>query len=162
MVRRATEDDLEEILRVYRAAKAYMVRSGNPHQWEEGYPDCLLGGDIQRGELYVICGEEGTIHGVFAFVVGDDPTYSVIEEGDWHSDAPYGTIHRIGSDGTMKGIFAQCMEFCKAQHDNIRADTHEDNKTMQHLLTKYGFVRCGIIHVADGTPRLAYQYLKDG
>ena len=30
---------------------------------------------------------------------------------------------------------------------------------MQHLLEKNGFTRCGIIHVADGTPRIAYQKL---
>ena len=28
---------------------------------------------------------------------------------------------------------------------------------MQHLLEKNGFVRCGIIYVANGTPRIAYQ-----
>jgi predicted GNAT family N-acyltransferase len=28
---------------------------------------------------------------------------------------------------------------------------------MQQLLTKLGFVRCGIIYVDDGTPRVAYQ-----
>lgn len=30
---------------------------------------------------------------------------------------------------------------------------------MQHILEKNGFARCGIIHVADGTPRIAYQKL---
>ena len=28
---------------------------------------------------------------------------------------------------------------------------------MQHLLEKNGFARCGIIHVADGSSRIAYQ-----
>ena len=28
------------------------------------------------------------------------------------------------------------------------------------LLEKNGFTRCGIIHVADGTPRIAYQRLS--
>lgn len=28
---------------------------------------------------------------------------------------------------------------------------------MQHLLEKYGFVRCGIIYLPDGAPRIAYQ-----
>ena len=40
-----------------------------------------------------------------------------------------------------------------------RADTHADNKIMQHLLEKNGFTRCGVIHVADGSPRFAYQKL---
>ena len=30
-------------------------------------------------------------------------------------------------------------------------------KIMQNLLEKHGFIRCGIIYVANGTPRIAYQ-----
>ena len=37
---------------------------------------------------------------------------------------------------------------------------HADNKIMQHLLEKNGFARCGIIHVEDGTSRVAYQKLS--
>ena len=40
---------------------------------------------------------------------------------------------------------------------NIRVDTHRDNKVMQHILTKQGFQRCGIIYVKNGTERIAYQ-----
>ena len=47
------------------------------------------------------------------------------------------------------------MEHCQS----LRADTHADNKVMQHLLEKNGFTRCGVIHVADGSPRFAYQKL---
>jgi len=158
MIRKAEKADLEEILRVYRAAKAYMVRSGNPTQWEEGYPDCVLGRDIENGDLYVLCGEDGAVHAAFAFILGEEPTYVVIEDGAWTSSAPYGTIHRLGSDGTVKGVFSQCLEFCKGISPYIRADTHHDNATMQHLLEKHGFVRRGIIHVYDGTPRIAYEY----
>ena len=42
----------------------------------------------------------------------------------------------------------------------LRADTHADNKIMQHLLEKNGFTKCGIIHVEDGTPRIAYQKMS--
>ena len=28
---------------------------------------------------------------------------------------------------------------------------------MQHLIEKNGFKRCGIIHIADGSPRIAYE-----
>ena len=28
---------------------------------------------------------------------------------------------------------------------------------MQHILAKYGFQRCGIIYVKNGTERIAYQ-----
>ena len=40
-------------------------------------------------------------------------------------------------------------------------DTHGDNKVMQNLLKKNGFVYCGIIHVEeDNDPRLAYEKLE--
>lgn len=31
---------------------------------------------------------------------------------------------------------------------------------MQHVLEKNGFVRCGIIHLENGDPRIAYQYVR--
>lgn len=158
MIRKAEMRDMDAVLRVYKAAKAYMVASGNPNQWEEGYPDCVLDRDIQRGNLYVLCGDDGTIHAAFAFILGEDPTYAVIEEGAWTSREPYGTIHRVGSDGTQRGVFSRCLEFCKARSPYLRADTHHDNKTMQHVLEKHGFVRRGIIYTDDGTPRIAYEF----
>lgn len=158
MVRKATREDLAAILRVYRAAKDYMIRSGNPNQWEEGYPDCVLDRDMERGQLYVLCGEDGVIHAAFVFILGEEPDYAAIEDGSWTSCAPYGTIHRLGSDGTGKGVFSQCLEFCKGLSPYIRADTHQDNTTMQHLLEKHGFVRRGIVHIYDGSPRIAYEF----
>ena len=158
MIRKAEMRDMDAVLRVYKAAKAYMVASGNPNQWEEGYPECVLDRDIQKGDLYVLCGDDGTIYAAFAFILGEDPTYAVIEEGAWTSGEPYGTIHRVGSDGTERGVFSKCLEFCKARSPYLRADTHHDNKTMQHVLEKYGFVPSGIIHIYDGSPRIAYEF----
>lgn len=158
MIRKAEKGDLPEILRVYRAAKAYMVKSGNPKQWEEGYPDCVLDQDLEKGQLYVLCGERGAIHAAFVLALGEEPTYAVIEDGSWTSSAPYGTIHRLGSDGTERAVFTRCLEFCKGVVPYIRADTHYDNATMQHLFEKHGFVRRGVIHVYDGSPRIAYEY----
>jgi RimJ/RimL family protein N-acetyltransferase len=51
------------------------------------------------------------------------------------------------------------LQFCLAHTGNIRIDTHRDNTIMQHLLSKYGFQYCGIIYLANGDERLAYQYL---
>ena len=51
-----------------------------------------------------------------------------------------------------------CSDFC----DNIRMDTHEDNKIMQHLLEKNGFIRCGTVHIFNGDPRIAYQKIIAG
>ena len=39
-------------------------------------------------------------------------------------------------------------------------DTHKDNAIMQHNIVKHGFSYCGIIHLASGDERLAYQKLR--
>ena len=100
-------------------------------------------------------------HHCSAFVLGPDPTYAKIEDGQWLNDAlPYGTIHRLASAGKRPGVATDVINWCLEHCESLRADTHADNKIMQHLLEKNGFTRCGIIHVADGTPRIAYQRLS--
>ena len=157
LVRNAVLEDIEQIMEVYRASKEYMVVSGNPNQWVNGYPTReIIENDINRRQFFV-CEENGQIHGVFMFFVGEEPTYQMIEDGSWKNVEPYGTIHRLGGDGKQKGIFETCLAFCRKEHGNLRADTHHDNKTMQYLLEKYGFQRCGIVYMKDGSKRIAYQ-----
>ena len=162
MIRLAETKDLDAIMKVYDAARAYMAASGNPHQWgDDGYPHRdLLESDIKQRHLYVI-EEDGAVHAVFAFMFGDDPTYAYIEDGHWPNSKPYGTIHRIASDGRIKGMFTRAFDYCRSRINEIRIDTHHDNKTMQHVVTKHGFVRCGIIYLENGAPRIAYQYSKE-
>ena len=163
MVRKAQQEDITVIGKVFRAAKAYMVANGNTTQWAGAYPDeSDAQRDLNQDQLYVVCDEDGAVHGTFAFVIGEEPTYAAIENGTWRSDAPYGTIHRLAGDGAMKGIFAQCLAYCQSLMGHIRSDTHADNHTLQHLLTKGGFVHRGTIYVADGTPRMAYDFLAGG
>lgn len=157
-IRKAEYGDLDAILKVYQAAREYMRQSGNPNQWGTDKPKKeWLEQDIEKGNLYVGENDSGEIHFVFAFILGADPTYSYIEDGSWPSDEPYGTIHRIASDGTVSGVVKMAVEYGKSIISNIRIDTHEDNKTMQHVVEKLGFERCGIIYIEDGTPRIAYQ-----
>ena len=161
MIRNAVHGDLPAIENIYAIARGYMARTGNPTQWGNSYPaPSLLEGDIERNELFVY-EEEGVIRGVFAFMLGDDPTYAYIEDGEWPNQKPYGTIHRIASDGQTKGVFTHCFSYALSQMDEIRIDTHHDNKTMQHVVEKHGFKRCGVIYVSDGSPRIAYQYSKE-
>ncbi len=160
-IRRANSNDLTAILKVYEKAREYMRQSGNPNQWGSNKPGQeLLESDIAKGELFVGENDKGEINFVFAFILGEDPTYSYIENGSWLSDASYGTIHRIASDGTVKGVVKMAVDYCEKTIKNLRIDTHEDNKTMQHVLSKLGFLRCGIIYLEDGNPRIAYQLLK--
>ncbi|WZL78256.1 hypothetical protein QBE55_12145 [Eubacteriales bacterium mix99] len=64
----------------------------------------------------------------------------------------------IRCDGILRGVFRCCFDFCRKRACNIRMDTHSDNLTMQHVVEKDGFERCGIIYEKDGSPRIAYQY----
>ena len=101
--------------------------------------------------------EAGTVHGAFAFLVGEDPTYQVIEGGAWKSAAPYGTLHRVAGDGEVHGLFGQMVAFAWANIPHLRIDTHENNAVMRRLIEKYGFAPCGIIYTDDGSPRLAFE-----
>lgn len=157
MVRRATESDLPRALAIYDSARRFMRANGNTVQWVNGYPsEVLLRQDVERGDLYVM-EDGGAVYGVFAFIIDDDPTYQTIH-GAWRdNDTPYGTLHRLGSDGTRRGVLAEAVDWALTRLPHLRADTHEANVTMQRCLERAGFVHCGVIHVADGTPRLAYE-----
>lgn len=156
-IRKSKISDLEDILGIYAYARKQMKKNGNPTQWGNNRPaESSVRKDIEAGDNYVI-EENGMICGVFSFVLGADPTYEIIENGSWINEEYYGTIHKLASNGLAKGIFDECLRFCMQINKNIRADTHADNHIMQHILEKHGFVRCGIIYVDDGTPRVAYH-----
>ncbi len=160
MIRKATINDLPQILAVYAYAREFMVRTGNPNQWGKITPKQeVLEEDITSNRLYIV-ENDGRIAGCFMFEIVADPTYAVIEQGEWRSDEAYGVIHRVANNGTIKGMFGQIFEFCRRQINHLRIDTHDDNKIMQHVVEKYGFLRCGIIYLANGDPRIAYEYIE--
>lgn len=154
-VRKAYPEELERILEIYAYARAFMAQTGNPNQWgKTNPPRDTLEEDVRQGNLYVV--ENAGIHGVFAYFTEPDPTYAHVEDGSWLSDAPYGTIHRVASDGSG-GVFSAVMKFAQERNPHVRIDTHHDNKVMQHVLAKHGFSRRGIIYLANGDPRIAFE-----
>ena len=160
-IRLAKENDLEDILQIYAIARQFMRENGNPNQWGDVHPlQELIEEDIRLERSY-ICEEMGEPVGVFAFSVGEDPTYRIIENGQWLSDAPYGTIHRLASNGKAKGVAKACFKFCRGLLPHLRIDTHADNKTMQRVVEEFGFQYCGTIYVRDRSPRMAYELLGE-
>ena len=159
MIRHAVQQDWFHILAIYARAREYMRQTGNPNQWDNHSPALsVIQEDIEKGQLYLLEDNDG-IQAVFALIFGEDPTYGIIE-GSWLNDDPYAAIHRVASAGKRKGVLAECLAYCQQTHWNLRIDTHDDNKIMQHLLEKYGFRRCGIIYLENGDPRIAYHLSK--
>ena len=95
MFRGAVRADMAKILEVYARARDFMAKNGNPTQWGDSYPTPeLLEEDIDTNRLFVYM-INGQMQAVFAFVLGEDPTYQTIEDGQWLNDTlPYGTLHR--------------------------------------------------------------------
>ena len=70
IIREARIEDIERILEIYDIAKAFMRKTGNPHQWNSSYPDLrTLEEDNHKHQLFVM-EEDSIIHSVFAFIIG--------------------------------------------------------------------------------------------
>lgn len=159
-VRPACNADIPSIMTVLEAAKGIMRASGNMNQWVNGYPsEDVIADDISHGYGYVV-EDGGAQEGYFAYIPSPEPTYAKIYDGAWLDDEkPYHVVHRIGSTPESHGVFEAIMDFCFSHDPNLRIDTHRDNHIMQHCILKAGFSYCGIIYLASGDERLAYQRL---
>lgn len=156
IIRKTTQEDIPAVDRLYQAARAFMRREGNLSQWDGPYPGRAdIAADIRNGIGYVV-EEEGEILAAFAFFVGEEPTYRHID-GAWQNNRPYGVIHRIAVAKHGYGLAALCFNYGYRLCGNLRIDTHQDNRSMRRALEKNGFAYCGVIHLQDGAPRLAYQ-----
>ncbi len=160
-IRKSKPEDINQIMDCIDTARQLMRENGNQIQWTNGYPSReLMLESIENGFNFLIL-ENDDVVATFDFIIGDDPNYSFIENGAWLNDEKYGVIHRLASNGKAKGVAKFCFEWCFNQFPNIRIDTHETNIPMQKVLEKLGYEKCGIIYVADGTPRLAFQKISD-
>lgn len=164
-VRRATQQDVIEIMQIIDDAKELLKSNGNP-QWQNGYPNKdTIKQDIANNNGYVLIVNQQVV-GYAALIVGLELNYTEIQ-GSWrNNDDSYATIHRIAIKSNMHGknlanlFIGNLITLTLAQNvNNIRIDTHRVNKAMQHLVGKYAFEYRGIINVADevDSERLAYE-----
>ena len=162
-IRHAEARDLARMMALYEHARRFMAEHGNPNQWgpTRWPPEDLLRRDIAQGNSY-LCVQGDRIVGTFFFAMGPDiePTYRRIEDGAWRDPSPYGVVHRLAGDGSVRGTGAFCLDWAYRQCGHLRVDTHGDNRVLQSLLGKLGFVHCGTIYVEeDDFPRFAYEKL---
>lgn len=161
-IRPATRRDVSQIASLFDGAREFMRSTGNESQWPNCYPteeDARI--DTMRGCQFV-CLDGDEIVGCLSFVPGPDTTYLKIEDGDWLNDMPYFVVHRIAAKYQGRGIGSFMMSWACQSADNVRTDTHEKNAPMRGLLESIGFKPCGTVFVEDGTPRIAYHYVRPG
>jgi len=156
-IRKSTLQDVNQLMKLYKNAKKFMIATGNPNQWNSTYPTRkLILADIESESSYV-CELGGQIIATFYYANEEDETYTRIDAGQWLNHAPYGVVHRIATDSSIRGTAAFCLNWALEQCGSLKIDTHRDNVIMQRALEKSGFTYCGIIYLKDGSERLAYQ-----
>ena len=161
--RHATMRDFPQMQKIYAHARELMARSGNPTQWGTTFPkeEVVLDDIANHRTMLLVDRVDGKerILAQFALCPGEDPTYRHID-GAWLDNDTYVTIHRIASAGLVRHAARDCITWALKHYGNVRADTHPNNKAMQHVLETCGFARCGLIQLLDrptDTTRIAYQ-----
>ena len=163
--RTSTATDLAQLVAIIEQAKDYLKSCG-VNQWQTGYPNVeSLQQDILNQLSYVLVEDEEIIASA-AVSFEEEETYQLIYDGQWLSEMPYAVVHRfvvkdcLKSKGIGSCLLKEIEHLCLKQHiKSIKIDTHEDNIAMQHLLKKNEFTFCGIIYLADGDKRLAFEKL---
>lgn len=167
MVFRKTEEkDCPQVIALYQQAQSYFKEAGID-QWQNGYPNAeTLAEDMAGGESYVLAEEKtGEVLGTCFVSFEKEPDYDVIYEGSWQEMEPYGVVHRVAVVSNRKGqglasqMIAHAAAMCRERGiTSMRMDTHEDNRSMQRMFAKNGFVYRGIIYLGrDGAKRVAFE-----
>lgn len=165
-IRKSTERDLSVLMAIFDEARGTIARLGI-NQWQDGYPSLdVVGEDVALGRSYAI-EAEGEVCGTFVLIDDGEPTYDHIESGHWltgDESRSYVAIHRVAVavKNRGSGISAGLLEYAaryaaKLGRISLRIDTHEGNVVMRRMLEKNGFSYCGVIYLANGDPRVAYE-----
>ncbi|HEY0222465.1 GNAT family N-acetyltransferase [Lactovum miscens] len=162
-LRQATLSDVSAIVPIINDAKKFL--SGfDTDQWQGNYP---ARSDIERfinnKEGYVLIVDD-EVAGFSALIAGEDKAYTTIENGDWTNDNfAYIAVHCIAFSDKYRGLGLATSLFTavftlgyERGIKDFRVDTHPNNKIMQHVFEREGFVRRGDVTISDGA-RWAYQ-----
>lgn len=155
-------DDIEKCFAIIDNARNFQLAQGFT-QWDKTYPSIdTIKEDLEKniGYKYVV----GGVIASYMAIVDYEPTYDKID-GKWLSEEKYFVIHRIGIDEKYRGqgiaykIFNACEELAKSKNIfSLRIDTSHENKRMQHVVKKAGFIECGLCYYEKGE-RIVYEKL---
>jgi len=165
-IRKTDRGDAKALMELFDEARGTIAQLGID-QWQKGYPSQnVVDSDIAEGQSYaVMC--DGELCGTFALMNEYEPLYDIIHDGEWktgNENKNYLAIHRVAVSVKMrgKGISTAIIDYAEQRalslmRTSLRIDTHEGNVVMRRMLEKHGFLLCGIIHLANGDPRVAYE-----
>ena len=165
-IRPSTIADLGALLSLFAEARATIATLGID-QWQNGYPDrAVIEQDIRLGRSFTVT-DGGALCGTFVIVEDGEPTYDCIFEGHWPTgddSRDYIAVHRVAVSVSRRGrgISTAIMDFARARaaelgRSSVRIDTHRGNVVMQNMLKKHGFLPVGVIYLADGAERIAFE-----
>lgn len=160
-IRLSKPNDLPALMAIFDEARGTIAGLGID-QWQNGYPSQpVIMDDIARGQSYVV-EQEGNVLGTFV-LVQTEPTYDRIYEGSWNRD-DYIAIHRVAvkverrGTGITEAIIRYAVDQARTMGRHaLRIDTHKGNLPMRRMLEKNGFGYRGVIFLADGAHRVAYE-----
>ena len=162
-IRKTTTDDIGAIMKIIEQAQANFKKAGID-QWQDGYPNRgSIERDIENEESYVLI-MDGEIAATGVVSFREEEAYNRIYEGRWRSAGGYAVIHRVAVAEKYQGrqlssAFMELAErLCRERGlRSVRADTHEQNLPMQTVLKSNGFQYCGVVYLASGAKRLAFE-----
>ena len=164
-IRKATKNDLDQIMPIIDEAKKFLKEDGNP-QWQSGYPNVdAISTDIEQDAAWVLIVDQ-KVAGYTAVTSGPDPNYHQID-GRWNNDLdPYVAIHRVAISNEYRGmhlasyLLSSLISLHYAEGvRNYRVDTFRRNEIVQHLVKDAGFIERGTIKNDDPIDpyRVAYK-----
>ena len=165
-IRKTTAQDLPALMAIFDEARGTIAALGID-QWQDGYPSLgVIEEDVARARSYTVA-IDGMPVGTFVLIDDGEPTYDCIEDGHWltgDKSQDYVAIHRVAVSVSRRGSgVSTAILACAADHArqmgraSLRIDTHEGNVVMRRMLEKHGFSCCGVIYLANGDPRVAYE-----
>lgn len=154
-------EDVPAIMTLVEAAVRRLAAMG-VDQWQDGYPNRgRIEQDVAEGIGYVIEEADRVVAYGAVIFTGED-AYRAIE-GQWLTEGEnYVVMHRmcVAEEVVGQGFGRRFMEaaeqLSRGRVRSFRVDTHADNRVMQSLLPRFGFTRCGTIHI-NGRPFEAFE-----